>query len=53
VAREAAPTLFDAEPEGRVAAAGPAHVASTDSRLLFQTLDGIYACAGSGYRDTI
>jgi hypothetical protein len=48
VTREAAPTLFDAEPEGKAPAAGPARVVSTDSRLLFQALDGIYA--GLGFR---
>ena len=45
----AAPTLFDAEPrDAAPAAAGPARVVSTDSRLLFQALDGIYDDPGSG-----
>ena len=44
VTREAAPALFDAElPGGTRAAAGPARVLSTDSRLLFQALDGVTA----------
>jgi len=46
VTREAAPTLFDAGPEGKAPAAGPARVVSTDSRLLFQVLDGIYGDLG-------
>ena len=42
VTREAAPALFDAESRsGAPAAAGPARVVSTDSRLLFQVLDGV------------
>ena len=48
VTREAAPALFDAEPEGKAPAAGPARVVSTDSRLLFQVLDGI--CGDLGFR---
>ena len=43
VAPAAAPALFDAEPrDAAAAAARPARVISTDSRLLFQALDGIY-----------
>jgi hypothetical protein len=48
VTREAAPALFDAAPEGGASAAGPARVVSTDSRLLFQVLDGIYGDLGFG-----
>lgn len=48
VTREAAPALFDAEPADEAPAAGPARVVSTDSRLLFQALDGIYADLGFG-----
>ena len=45
----AAPTLFGAEPPGEApAAARPARVVSTDSRVLFQALDGIYADLGFG-----
>ncbi len=45
----AAPALFDAEPPPAApAAAGPARVVSTDSRLLFQALDGVYAGLGFG-----
>jgi Transposase DDE domain len=43
VAPAAAPALFDAErPDAAPAAARAARVVSTDSRLLFQALDGIY-----------
>ena len=49
VTREAAPALFDAEPPGETpAAAGPARVLSTDSRVLFQALDGVYGDLGFG-----
>ena len=44
----AAPALFDAKPGGKAPAAGPARVVSTDSRLLFQVLDGIYGDLGFG-----
>lgn len=48
VAPAAAPALFDAGPrDAAPAAAGPARVVSTDSRLLFQALDGIYDDLGS------
>jgi hypothetical protein len=41
--------LFGAELPGETpAAAGPARVVSTDSRLLFQALDGVYAGLGLG-----
>jgi hypothetical protein len=42
VAPPAAPTLFDAERPDAAPAARPARVVSTDSRLLFLALDGIY-----------
>ena len=48
VTREAAPTLFDAAPPAGAPAAGPVRVVSTDSRLLFQALDDIYAGLGFG-----
>jgi hypothetical protein len=49
VTREAAPALFDAgSPGGTPAAAGPARVVSTDSRVLFQALDGVFAGLGFG-----
>jgi DDE family transposase len=49
VTREAAPALFDAEPPGRApAAAGPPRVVSTDSRVLFQVLDGVFGDLGFG-----
>ena len=49
VTREASPALFDAGPPGgATAAAGPARVVSTDSRLLFQVLDGVYGDLGFG-----
>jgi Transposase DDE domain len=52
VTREAAPALFDAEPPGETpAAAGPARVVATDSRLLFQALDGVYGDLGFGALD--
>ena len=42
VTREAAPALSDAGSPGETpAAAGPARVVSTDSRVLFQVLDGV------------
>ena len=45
----AAPALFDVgSPGEESAAAGPARVVSTGSRLLFQVLDGIYADLGFG-----
>ena len=44
-----APALFDAGPPGRTPATeGPPRVVSTDSRLLFQALDGVYAGLGFG-----
>jgi Transposase DDE domain len=47
VRREAAPPLFGTEPPGGApAAAGPARVVSTDSRLLFQVLDSVYGDLG-------
>jgi Transposase DDE domain len=47
VTREASPALFETEPHSGVpAAAGPARVVSTDSRLLFQELDGVYGDLG-------
>jgi hypothetical protein len=49
VTREAAPALFDAGSLVRTpAAAGPARVVSTDSRVLFQVLDGVFADLGFG-----
>ena len=52
VTRQAAPTLFDAGPSGEApAAAGPARVVSTDSRVLFRALDGVYAGLGFGALD--
>ena len=45
----AVPTLFDAGPLGEAPPpAGPARVVSTDSRLLFQALEGVYAGLGFG-----
>jgi hypothetical protein len=47
VTREAAPALFDAgSPAGTPAAAGPARVVSTDSRVLFQVLNGVFGDLG-------
>jgi hypothetical protein len=43
-----APTLFDAGPTGEVPVAGPARVVSTDSRVLFQALDGVFRDLGFG-----
>jgi hypothetical protein len=52
VTREAAPALFDAgSPGGTPVAAGPARVVSTDSRVLFQALDGVYGDLGFGALD--
>jgi hypothetical protein len=52
VTRQAAPALFDAGPSGEApAAAGPARVVSTDSRVLFRALDGVYAGLGFGAVD--
>ncbi|HLJ98309.1 MAG TPA: IS1634 family transposase [Streptosporangiaceae bacterium] len=49
VAPPAASALSGAEPrDAAAAAAGPARVVSTGSRLLFQALDGIYAGLGFG-----
>jgi hypothetical protein len=49
VAPAATPTLFGTEPPcGTSAAAGPARVVSTDSRVLFQALDGVYGDLGFG-----
>jgi len=49
VAPAARPALFDAEPAGGpAAAAGPPRVESTDSRLLFQALDGVFGDLGFG-----
>jgi hypothetical protein len=48
----ARPALFGAEPPGvALAAAGPARVVSTDSRLLFQVLDGVFEDLGFGALD--
>jgi hypothetical protein len=47
VTREAAPALFHAGSPGETpAAAGPARVVSTDSRVLFQVLDGVFGDLG-------
>ena len=47
--REAMSALFGTEPPGGIpAAAGPARVVSTDSRLLFQALDSVYDGLGFG-----
>ena len=52
VTRAGAPALFDAgSPGGTRAAAGPARVVSTDSRVLFQALDGVYGYLGFGALD--
>ena len=49
VNREASPALSGTEPPGETpAAAGPARVVSTDSRLLFESLDSVYAGLGFG-----
>jgi DDE family transposase len=49
VTREAAPALFGAGSPGETpAAAGPARVVSTDSRVLFQVLDGVFGDLGFG-----
>jgi hypothetical protein len=49
VAPAATPTLFGTEPPCRApAAAGPARVVSTDSRVLFRALDGVYGDLGFG-----
>ena len=49
VASPAVPALFDAGSPGRVpAAVAPPRVVSTDSRLLFQALDGVYSGLGFG-----
>jgi hypothetical protein len=49
VKREASPALFGAEPSGGIpAAAGPARVVSTDSRVLFQALNSVYDGLGLG-----
>jgi hypothetical protein len=49
VAPEAGPALFGTEfPAAPAAAAGTARVVSTDSRLLFQALDGVYSALGFG-----
>jgi hypothetical protein len=49
VAPAAMPTLFDAgRPDAARSAAAPARVVSTDSRLLFQALDGVYGDLGLG-----
>jgi len=48
VTREAGPALFEMEPPAAAPAAGPARVVSTDSRLLFQALHGIYGDLGFG-----
>jgi DDE family transposase len=48
VAPAAAPTLFAAKSPGKAPAAGSARVVSTDSRLLFQALDGVYEGLGLG-----
>ena len=47
VTREAALVLFDAgSPAGSPEAAGPARVVSTDSRVLFQVLNGVFGDLG-------
>jgi hypothetical protein len=52
VAQPAGPALFDAErPAAAPSAAGPPRVVSTDSRVLFQALDGIFAALGFGALD--
>jgi hypothetical protein len=52
VTREAVPALFDVEPPGETpAATGPPRVVATDSRLLFQALDGVYGDLGFGALD--
>jgi hypothetical protein len=49
VAPAARPALFGTEPpRGAPTAAGPAQVVSTDSRVLFQVLDGVYSDLGFG-----
>ena len=49
VAPAARPALFGTEPPGGApAAAGPARVVSTDSRVLFQALDGVFEDLGFG-----
>ena len=49
VAPPATPALFDAEvPGGSSASAGPPRVVSTDSRLLFRVLDGVFGDLGFG-----
>jgi hypothetical protein len=49
VAPAARPALFGTEsPGGALAAAGPARVVSTDSRVLFQALDGVFGDLGFG-----
>ena len=49
VAPAARPALFGTEPPGGApAAAGPARVVSTDSRVLFQALDGVFGDLGFG-----
>jgi Transposase DDE domain len=49
VAPPAVPALFDAGAcDAAPAPAGPVRVVSTDSRLLFQALDGVYASLGFG-----
>jgi DDE family transposase len=52
VTPESRPALFDTEhPPAAAAAAGSARVVSTDSRLLFQALDGIFEDLGFGALD--
>ena len=47
VTREAAPALFDAGSPGETpAAAGPARMVTTDSRLLFEVLAGVFGDLG-------
>jgi hypothetical protein len=48
VAPAPTPALFEAEPVAGTPAAGPPRVVSTDSRLLFQALDGVFGDLGFG-----
>ena len=48
VAPAASPALFDAERPGPAPAAAAPRVVSTDSRVLFQALDGVFAGLGFG-----
>jgi len=48
VAPAPAPALFEAGPLAGTTAAGPPRAVSTDSRLLFQALDGVFGDLGFG-----